>query len=457
MTVFCYGGYDLYITILFGIMVFVTVISYKCMEKRWLSPTFISSAMVSAFSGLYILVYDVIGKDISLECLNIVILSIAGVFGGECIGEVTNIKCRSFKQVCGQKKIGDIYVYVPLSKTILVFGIMLINAYVRMRELYRITGENKLSDVLKTIRPMITGGDYSGSPNFLSSVIYHFSRGICYIYIFLFLYSLVINNKRKYSYLLPVLGFAFNLLSTTNRSSFLEVAIYFFFSYFAIVMIKEKENGVKEKINIFRLFIITGIIVTAFLVYGVVARDGGINTGLFNYVKRYIAGYSCGSLVGLDRYLQKRWIANEFLGAYTFKPIYLFFGIKKVTEFPDAFHPFFSCNDLTTNIYTSLLTSIQDFGVFGMFIEKFMLSFCAVKVQNALLNVDIMKKRFPLYLCAITSFMHCFVYYLIADLSPSLILDPNRIIKLLFGIMTGIAFIRYSFLDYEGKKYSSYY
>ena len=213
-------------------MVFVTAISYKCMEKRWLSPTFISSAMVSAFSGLYIIVYDVIGKDISLECMGVVVLSIAGVFLGECVGEVANIRRKSFKYISGQKKISDLYVNVPLSKTILVFGIMLINAYVRIRELYRITGEKRLSDVLKMIRPMITGGIYSGSPNFLSSVIYHFSRGVCFIYIFLFLYSLVINKKRKYSFLLPVLGFALNLLSTTNRSSFLEVAIFFFFSYF---------------------------------------------------------------------------------------------------------------------------------------------------------------------------------------------------------------------------------
>lgn len=435
-------------------MVFVTAISYKCMEKRWLSPTFISSAMVSAFSGLYIIVYDVIGKDISLECMGVVVLSIAGVFLGECVGEVANIRRKSFKYISGQKKISDLYVNVPLSKTILVFGIMLINAYVRIRELYRITGEKRLSDVLKMIRPMITGGIYSGSPNFLSSVIYHFSRGVCFIYIFLFLYSLVINKKRKYSFLLPVLGFALNLLSTTNRSSFLEVAIFFSFSYFAILMIKEKDNNLKEKVNIFKLSIITGVTIIAFVTYGIVAREGKINVDFINYIKRYIAGYSCGSLVGLNLYLENRWIDNSFWGMYTFKPIYLFLGLKNVVDFPSAFHPFFTCKELTTNIYTSLLTLIQDFGVLGMFVAKFVLSFCTVKVRNALLNINIMEKRFLFYLCALTLFMHCFIYYLIADLSPSLILDPNHAIKLLFGIITGIIFVRYSFLDYEGNRYS---
>ena len=84
---------------------------------------------------------------------------------------------------------------------------------------------------------------------------------------------------------------------------------------------------------------------------------------------------------------------------YTLKGTYDFLGIKHDSVAPHHLK-FFSYGDGTysSNIYTSLVLPIQDYGIIGMLISRMIISFTCTKIFNRTILEKIGNKMFLLFL-----------------------------------------------------------
>lgn len=427
----------MYKYILFIVLYFITIFSYNFTKKRYLSPTFISSAMFTMFVGAYIIFYRHMGRDILPITMSSIILSELGILIGEILAENMFFhRSTSDENSFLNNKLLDIN--ISNSFTVSLSIVILVIAWFRIRILQSLYGGSLirgLSGLITNTREDSVSGLVSFGP--ILSALYYFSLCTAYVYAFVFVQKLISVRKIELIYLLPVLSYCVCIVSTTSRSEFIRLACAFIA---AALLCSTFRN--KKKINLAKASIFAGLFIIFFLWYGFSVR--GITFSGGSSIWSNVVGYSCASIYGLDEYLRTTHITNELFGKYTFEYIYTLFGkeILNTIEKPYVMAVGHS------NIYTSLVKPIQDFGIWGMIFEKLFFSFVSVKIINKCINKEFSTNKFYFLFIIVTHILYIYLMSPIGEKASYLYLNPGYLVRITisFLILIFIGFkVQYQF------------
>lgn len=419
------------ILILFIFSTSIALFSYYYFKKQLLSPTIISSGVFSLFSLIYLIFYKKIQYYLTFNTVIIITFSLLFTFIGEYLGRTLvffnkSNKIYSIKDNYDNKV--RKYIETSKNRTYFIFFVMILVGVYRFYDLYKFSltlGNNAgILGTISSTRLAYALGEYNGG-NILIALLTTASEIICYTYIYFFMYNFLVNKKIVYRNLLPIMGYCLIVVSFTGRTEYLKIGFSFLIVYLYLVYTNQTNYRLKKKV-INKLINICLIIAIVFFAYGNITRDeevSGINE---------IIAYSSAGIIGFDQYLNNPWKENPYLGYYTLQDAYSFIGIKHNSA-PQHHLPFFYFGNgkLSSNIYTSLLFPIQDYGIMGFYISRVLLSFITIKLFNKLLKS---KQNTRMIILLICSFMlaYCYISTPIADRFKDFILSPSTLIKYTF-------------------------
>lgn len=416
--------------------------SYFIFNKRLLSPTIISCIFFGGFELIYIMFFDYIDYEISLKTVCIILASLFFTMIGEYIA-----RCFSLKKRKSNQKTSDLfYIKTPKYWTYFIsFGALVIALY-RFYDLYKfslsIGNSMGILGTLSSTRLAYAQGEYTGGNLFISLSTIAIEI-LCYVYVYIFLHNLMLIKKVVWRNVLPIIGYCLIVVSFTNRTeylkigfSFIIVLLYLMYTYPNIIHIKRKILGKAAKFGV--------ILLVLFFAYGNLTREDLEESTL----KEEIVAYSSAAIIGLDSYLENPWSENPYFGYYTFQNVYDFLGVDHEYK-PQHNLRFFTYNDKgsSSNIYTSLVLPIQDYGIFFMLISRSILSFVCTKILNLTLKMRLSKKLF--LMMAYSSLIgYMYICVPIADRFYNYFLSPETIIKYTiyaYGVL--IIFCRYKLIN----------
>jgi oligosaccharide repeat unit polymerase len=400
----------------------IGILSYYWFKKVLLSPTIISCGMFLLFEIIYIFFFNYIKYEISIQTVLVIVGYLFFTFIGEFIARKLVIK--KSKNLLKKERY---YVHTSKYWTYFIFLIALIVAIYRFYDLYKFSltiGNNQgILGTLSSTRLAYAFGEYTGG-NILISLVTIMIEISCYTYIYFFLNNWILYKIIIKRNLLPIIGYCLIVISFNNRTEYLKIAfsflivlLYFIYSYPNVLNIKK---GVMKKIIKFSI-----MLSILFFCYGNLTREKKENSN----IKSEIIAYSTAGIIGLDNYLNTPWEKNPYFGYYTLQNMYDFVGAKH-SNTPQKHLPFFIYNQRgdSSNIYTSLVLPIQDYGVIGMLLISMIFSFACTKIFLATLHTNIGKKFFLTLTCSsLVGYMYIFAP--IADRFYNYFLSPATVIK----------------------------
>ena len=119
-----------------------------------------------------------------------------------------------------------------------------------------------------------------------------------------------------------------------------------------------------------------------FWIIGLARGQTGEGNGTEVYAK-----YISSSILGLDTYLNGTYPENFIFGQHVFRGIYIFLSqFTSKIPFYSTHAEFFRWANDTSNVYTGLMYSIQDFGMAGLFITRFLIGFVYARLVYRIKN-----------------------------------------------------------------------
>ena len=406
------------VLLLFMMSGMVGLLSFYSSKLKIFSPTFLSSSVISIFCAIYLLCYRHVNADISILSVIAVMLMICATKVGEFLANQITIKriYRSSGYIPCDATFRHINsIKISKKRTYIIFALELYAGISRFIRLYLFTvsiGNINILDTLRRARPYLSGGmnhDLSIDVTTIDvSIISYLAEPIAYFYCFWFMYHLVIMKQRKMYLLLPVVGDALILMSSTSRTVFLVIGTAFVTSYAYL----ENMNGKTRKFN-HKLIFCSVLFIVAFFVYGNVTRGKDASFGI-----REIFGYSSAGIYGLTEYFNDPWDENVLFGQRTLKPLYDLMGNSVANDTNNTVLPFYIWGyDIEdySNLYSSLALPIHDYGLFGMFLIRTLLTFMAVKMIKLLFREKISDYKTYILLFYVNQFVYSYLSCLIAD------------------------------------------
>ena len=417
------------ISLLLLISGILAALAYKTSSLKFLSPTFLSSMMFCAFSIIYVLTFRFIGEDISLKTATYISLSIFMTYIGELIANRHIIK-RSLEVTPRINMVIKKYdnFYIPdFNITCIITFVMLIVALIRFVNLryFEYGSFDNFMSMMSVARVAVNQGEAFNLGGGIISQIVYLSTGICFFYTYVFMKELIIYRKKKYYLLLPIIADFLIELSTTGRTSIIVIVVGFIVSYFHILV----NNSNRYKLRLSKkLYIYILVFLVAFFLYGSL-RKGSNFTEVIDEIIRSIISYSCAGIYGLNYYLDYPWNPNSYFAAYTGRYIYSLLGIEH-TYIPNSNLPFyFFDNGGGSNIYTSLVLPIQDYGVLIFLISRFVLALISTWILRRYLCQDTSKKSFYIYNLLAIFIINCYINTPIADRFYTFFLNPILMLR----------------------------
>ncbi len=409
----------------------LAILGYKTSTLKLLSPTFLSAMMFLAFSIIYLVTFSFIKEDIKFKTTLCISLSIVMTYIGEIIADKIRFKVTSNakgKTVCHNKI--DHSEYVPsFAMTCIITGIMLLVALIRFINLRFFASQygsfDSFMSMMTVARVAVNQGEEFNLGGGIIAQIVYASTGICFFYTYNFLKEFIVYSKKRYYLLLPILADCLIELSTTGRTSIIIIAVGFIVSYFHILIKYSSKH--KPHINK-KLYFYILIFLIIFFVYGNMRTGYDLNE-IVNSIIVSIISYSCAAIYGLNYYLENPWNSNPYFAAYTGKFIYSLLGIEH-TYVPDANLPFFFFGeDVSSNIYTSLVLPIQDYGIVFFLITRVGLAIISTYVLKKYLKKDISQPSFYIYNLLAIFIVNCYINTPIADRFYTFFLNPILLIR----------------------------
>lgn len=397
------------IYILFIITTLFLCIAYKGSRLKFLSPTFWASSLFVLCTFIYCITFFSMNSDISLQTLLVIVTFLIVTYIGEYIGMTMNVtikrnsgRNRKLKNILQATKYSTIE--IPFWKILLLTIIYLYIAIKRYINLAAVVG-NKDAGLLNIFSIMgdartkfIKTNGKIVLGNVIENQIVYFSEITTYIVLFIFIYNSFCARKRKYYILLPLVPDLIIRMISTSRTSFI---ILMFSILIFIIVIQYKKNNFK-KIKIPKRFVVLGIIfIIAFFVYG------RFRNNIYSIpIVSYIQSYTSASIYGLDYLLINGWTKNSYFGKNTMYHILDFIGIENANPQMGSGMVTFSKSTLRSNLITSLMPPIMDFGIWGMLLLRFI---------AALLSTVLIKK-FLSYVGSGSYKTYILIYFVVAVL-----------------------------------------
>ncbi len=392
--------------ILFFLLFFISM--SNC--GNFLSCSFISTVMFFISDVFYVLFINPLCGDLSLKTITVVSFAIFFIFVGEFITNFGEFQIKFFSCRCEK-----ICLYISNFKVILFTLINFFVIYLKIKMLNQLgtqfgVGTNLFS-IMKLLRGSITSGEieFPVYMQLLSSV----SDAVAYSFMFFFLFYLIVLRKKRLLLLLPVVSHLIMQIFSTGRSGFILFAIVLLFEVLFLINNKNTISLNKKNTTKVIKYVVPVVVTLAifFYLYGNIVR--GASHTFVEYLSQYIAA----PLYGLNDYLDNCWIANNHLGQYTLQNFYYYLN-KLGYEFaiPPTHLSFFSFGNQISNIYTSLVFPIQDYGITGLFLTRILIGIIYSCIIYKAQNVIFVNMRNDSAKIILASYMlNACVYSVVAD------------------------------------------
>lgn len=411
----------------------IGLFALKTSTLRIISPTFISAMMFFAFSIIYLLSFDIIQKDITLKTVGIILVSLFMTYVGELmVSRISFVLVRRKSSILlsdanlAEKKDCNI---PSATFTYLVTGGMCLVALIRFINLryfaFQYGSFDNFISMMSVARVAVNQGEEFNLGGGVIAQAVYIATAICFVYIYLFLEQIIVFKKRRLYLLLPVLADCLIELSTTGRTSIIIIAVGFVVAYFYLLINRYK----RKRIHINKKLYFYGFVfLVIFFIYGN-ARTGNNFTELVESIRGSIVSYSAASIYGLDYYINSPWSDNLNFAVYTGRYIYSSLGIDNV-YIPSANLPFFFFGENGySNIYTSLVLPIQDYGLLTFLISRIVLAIISTIVLKSFLNKSSLKYSYYVYYMLSIFIVYCYINVPIADRFYTYFLNPLLIGK----------------------------
>lgn len=401
------------ITILFFITLVIALFEYQKSYLKLLSPTFWASGVTCVFSGVYVFTISTMRNDISTITLLIILSGICVTGIGCYLGLHVKFSGNKYSQYKTDRFLSiytrDKEIFIESWKTIVLTLIYAMIAFIRVRGIlsYFGVGLNRIIFAISQMRIVRDGVEIERT-NGIWNQIGYFCDIAVYIYIFVFLYNLMVAKKLRLIYLLPLIPDFFIRLITTSRSAFIVLAFIFLVSYCFIIF----KQGKCKIISISPVVIIGAVLgAILFVWYGRLRNDIDLATS------DYIQMYTSAPIYNFDQYIRNGWPKNPYFGYYTLQKIYNVLRVTHSSSPQQNYLPMivFNTHGMRSNIYTSFFKTVQDYGIFGMLLLRFLESFFATKIIKKTVDRKINNYKFYQAIYFVVIILYCFANFPIGN------------------------------------------
>lgn len=355
--------------LLLVLLVSLLIVAYFIMNQDILSPWIISIYMFLLTVIVATLNYNNWNEDISFITVLCVMLGLIFFGIGEIFSCSVYLHFVTKHEICSYKYL-DSNKFIKIKSRYIFFTILLICTviyfhYQHVLNLANQVGFSKnLPNLLYYVRRAQFSSEIDSSRPGLLNLGLTFSTVISYFFVFIFLFNLLISEKNKVNliYILPCLLNIINIVLTTGRTQFINLATYVLIVFF--FMLKQKYRWTTQLNNKILKYGVIGIIL-----FFVAFRLSGYLTGKSENISfgDNFSIYIGSPIIALSKYLSNP--TKKFMfGSETFYSMYhvlrkLGFNIPHY----NLTLPFLSWNNVNNvNIYTAIRRYIHDFGILGM-------------------------------------------------------------------------------------------
>lgn len=399
----------IYILLLFLIIMIIYI--YILNGKNILSPSFITTGVFIISTISYIIYFKQYRADISILTFSIIMLAITSMFIGELMFRFgkCQITVRN-KKTISVNSYANLNITIPIQIIILFLGIEIWAATRRACVLINIgqtigyTGG--ISMLISNTRSLLTSSKYKIDTftQILSSV----SAAIAYLFCYYYIRERILFKRSNVLYLAIIASYFVMQIFTTGRQGFIEIIIIIFIEITLIIYNSNKFDSFRGKTGIIIKYAVIALLAIGiiFYFYGKFFRHS-TNT-LLDSLGEYVAA----PLYGLDFYLENRWDTNNIFGQFTLKNYYYYlnkFGANY--QIVSDHLPFFNCANTSSNIYTSLVLPIQDYGILGMVISRFFIGIIYIQLMFQSKNMIAKNIKWHTFKSVLYSYMMVAVVY----------------------------------------------
>jgi oligosaccharide repeat unit polymerase len=367
------------------------LIEYSINGKNILSCGLISVCMYIISTMTIVIYMDYFQYDITFKTVWVIILSLILL----CIGEAIFLKYSKKKEVSlelKQNKEKPIRIsYVSLT-IIIIFSIIV--DYFCFKNLFSALSNTgvygNIFAQFESARSFLVYAGEEYSKGILLSQSCVIAECLSLFCLFAYFYNKIYHNVKCTSYLIPIVLYILQLLSSTGRTGYIGLITVACIIIFVFQKDKTKWSRENDK-----KIIKYGI--EAILIFFIIFRISGYITGTshLSSMSENIAKYVGSSIIGLDIFLNSSYTLNSIESSETLRNLLLFlkkFGFN-ISYYSSHLEKFSYGNGIS-NVYTGLRSSIKDYTLFGMFISRFMLgNFYGILLRKLRDNKQDMRER----------------------------------------------------------------
>ena len=416
--------------ILLTLISVIAIISFFSFKKDIMTPTFISCA-IYAFS-LFLAILGLNSwnnvKSLKIELIIVIVLGLLSFFIGEILArkifsKINNqtkkeIKMKKNRKTNQTKKIEKVKVIKENNKVIkinifiyiLTICFILITMFFLVSEIKRICifydfNSNSISELLAFYRTKI--GLFSTDLvkdnvdiNFLVKQMKKTCDVLCVIWMYIFFNNKIskVGWKKDLLNIIPVILCMACTLLTSGRSLLMHMIVSFAMMYLITYYLNKKDNKLFKTFKIIGIFTIIALLLFYFILplTGRNAKSNG-----FDYITFYLGT----PIPSFNKSLDKD-ISNEYIGEDTFSGIYYSLNKLNIMDYKKpSTHEWTNFGVFNSNVYTSLRSYYNDFGIFGIIICQLVFGFI----------ISLLYMRLKLKKESFTSILYSYYGYILID------------------------------------------
>lgn len=357
----------------FTVLLLILIDYYLNADGILITPSIIVLISFALSSGLYAFNNYLFQKEISIKTYLVIVSALVFWIAGEWFGKHSYFRKRPSLENNFNKQIP---VLIETKSFILVI-FFIISAFVFIEKyivMYKISilGGNS-GDLIRAFgyarTYMSRYAEVTIDPGIFVTQLGVLSKCVTYYCVYAFFNNLFKCKKLTMGYVIVSIPYCFQLLCDTSRSSIMGAVIIIIVIAFIVDYSNHEWKSQHNKTIIkWGVISLIGIMALFTALAYLTSREGKDQWST-------IVIYTSSPIYGLDYYLSGVKTPNEYFGQETLYYFYKATNMLKITDIPSYLwhHNFYSFNGLSSNIYTGLRRSIQDFGVMGMLFLRYIL------------------------------------------------------------------------------------
>lgn len=382
-----------------------------------------------------------IGSDLSIKALIVITGAVIFTILGEFVGKTVSIP--SIRFIMGtdlQDESTEVY-YSNHKNIICLFVLEMLVFIIRFYDLFKFSrtlGNSSIFKTISTVRLAYAMGEYTSTGALIRIAIYAtiIVEFIAYAFLYFYLYNRIVKNVSDEFLLIPFIGYLIILLSVTGRTQYISSIMMVITMIIYLNEVKNGNQGISKK-TLYNIAQIGIIGIVALFAYGTLSRNSSAEGNILSTINAYLGA----SLYGLDHTIGKTIYGIEgtkiTFGYYTLQNVHSFLNDFGATYPIPSFHhlPFFSYKFGSSNIYTSLLYPILDYGIWGMLTTRFLIGVFCGRVERTIKYINANSSSIITHIVFMNILIYNAISASLADRYYDNLLSPYTLVK--YTIVSG--------------------